>query len=107
MECGSSGSRSLAHLVRGRVAVWAFAIVVAVNQLALASGLAFGLGGRDRAARLLDEWAQRSERVGPRREPAVERPAPAADPGWIPRSGVDRRRVARGEPDRRVAGPVG
>lgn len=137
---GGLGARALAHLVRGvtaesgftnpdllaavtRVAVWAFAIVVAVNQLdiatnlintllvgvvgalALASGLAFGLGGRDRAARLLDEWAQRSDRPGPRLEP-VERAVAAAEPGWIPRSGVERRRVARGEPDRRAVEPA-
>lgn len=138
---GGVAAKALAHLVRGltaesgftnpdmlatvtRVAVWAFAIVVAVNQLdiatnlintllvgvvgalALASGLAFGLGGRDRAARLLDQWARQSERSGPRLEPAGERAAAVAEPGWTPRSGVDRRRVARGEPDRRRSEPA-
>lgn len=57
-----------------QTAVWVFAIVVAVNQLgiatnlinalftgvigaaALAAGLAFGLGGRDLAARTLESW---------------------------------------------------
>lgn len=60
-----------------RIAVWAFAIVVAFNQLgvartlintlvtglvfavALAAGLAFGLGGRELAARKLDSWSEK------------------------------------------------
>ena len=58
-----------------RVSVWAFAIIVAVNQLgiattlvntlfmaavgaiALAGGLAFGLGGRETAEALLTKWS--------------------------------------------------
>lgn len=58
----------------GRVAVWIFAIIVAVNQIGIAQtlvntlfmgavalvtialGLAFGLGGRDLAAKLLNKW---------------------------------------------------
>jgi hypothetical protein len=66
-----------------RVAVWAFAIVIAVNQLkiatvlvnallfglvgalALAAGLSFGLAGRDRAAQLLDQWARKTKDLGP------------------------------------------
>lgn len=61
-----------------RYLVWAFAIVVAVNQigiatalvntlfmafvgaLALALGLAFGLGGRDTAAQLWRDWYERT-----------------------------------------------
>lgn len=57
-----------------KVAVWVFAIVIAVNQigiavtlintlfmglvaaLALALGLAFGLGGKDTAARIVSKW---------------------------------------------------
>jgi len=64
--------------------VWGFAIVVAVNQLgiatnlintlligvvgaiALASGLAFGLGGRDRAAAMLDRAGRQVEAAGPK-----------------------------------------
>ena len=60
-----------------RVAVWSFGIVVAVNQigvgqqlvntlfvgltsaLALAAGFAFGLGGRDVAARIVQGWYRR------------------------------------------------
>src|SRR5580765_2306851 len=80
-EAGFSNPEMLAAVAK--VAVWAFSIVVAVNQvgiatelintlligvvgaLALASGLAFGLGGRDRAAEILDRWGRRTDRVGP------------------------------------------
>lgn len=59
-----------------RIAIWGFGIIIAVNQLgiaetlvntlfmgfvgalALALGLAFGLGGRDTAAELVREWYQ-------------------------------------------------
>jgi hypothetical protein len=88
---GGLAANALSRLVRGataqadfgspdllaniaRVAVWAFAIIVAVNQigiattlvntlfmgligaLALALGLAFGLGGRDTAAQIVRDW---------------------------------------------------
>jgi hypothetical protein len=67
-----------------KVAVWAFAIVVAVNQvgvarelvntlfmatvgaLALALGLAFGIGGRDTAAQILREWYEQSRAAAPK-----------------------------------------
>ncbi len=67
-----------------KYAVWAFAIVVAVNQvgiattlvntlfmafvgaLALAFGLAFGLGGRDTAAQIWSEWYRRGREAAPR-----------------------------------------
>lgn len=106
---GGLAAKALSQLVRGataeggfsnpdilatvaKVAVWGFAIIVAINQLdiatnlintllvgvvgalALASGLAFGLGGRDRAARLLDEVGRRTEQTGPK----LERTAGAA-----------------------------
>jgi hypothetical protein len=79
-EAGMTNPDTLANVTR--MAVWAFAVVVAVNQLgvartlintlftglvsavALAAGLAFGLGGRDLAARKLDEWNDRSCRAG-------------------------------------------
>jgi hypothetical protein len=159
---GGLAAKALAQLVRGataeggfsnpdvlatvaRVAVWAFAIIVAVNQLdiatnlintllvgvvgalALASGLAFGLGGRDRAARLLDELGRKAQQAGPRLERAASaagdqvrrsarevagRPeAGATEPtsvefeeNWTPRGGTDRRRVPRSGVDRRGAG---
>ena len=156
---GGLAATALSQLVRGttaeagfnnpdvlaavtKVAVWSFAIVVAVNQLgiattlintlligvvgalALASGLAFGLGGRDRAAEILDRLGRRAGPAGPRLERArpqaareaaregarpiarVEAegpPAPPFEENWIPRSGTDRRRVARPTPDRRIA----
>jgi len=73
-----------------RVAVWAFAIVVAVNQIgiarelvntlfmatvgavALALGLAFGIGGRDTAAEVLREWYNRTRRAAPKIEDAAD-----------------------------------
>lgn len=110
-----------------RVAVWSFTVIAAVSQLgiatavidtllvgvvgavALASGLAFGLGGRDKAAQILDRLGRRAERTGPRLEraapvPAAEAARPVAyDENWIPRSRKDRRRVARPGVDRRSA----
>ncbi len=91
---GGLAARALSNLVRGATAqsglgdpdvlsrvasglVWAFAIVVAVNQIgvattlvntlfmavvgavALALGLSFGLGGRDTAAEIVRHWHQR------------------------------------------------
>jgi hypothetical protein len=103
-----------------QVTVWVFAVVIAVGQLgiartvvnavviglvgavALASGLAFGLGGRDRAARLLDRWAEPPYRAPPRAEPSSDQmPLPLG--GRLPRSGYDRRRIAREGHDRRAA----
>jgi len=104
---GGLAANALAALVRGataeadlgnphllaniaRVAVWAFAIVVAVNQIgiarelvntlfmatvgavALALGLAFGIGGRDTAAEMLREWYNRIRRAAPKIEDAVD-----------------------------------
>jgi small-conductance mechanosensitive channel len=100
-------AKALAGLVRGataeaglgnprlfetitRVAVWAFAIVVAVNQigvatalvntlfmatvgaLALALGLAFGLGGRETAAQIVRGWYENSQRAAPKLAQAAD-----------------------------------
>jgi hypothetical protein len=72
------------------VAVWGFAIVVAVNQLgiaatlvntllmglvggiALAAGLAFGLGGRDTAAEIVRNWYSASRQAAPKVEAAAK-----------------------------------
>ncbi len=72
-----------------RVAVWSFAIVVAVNQLGIAStlintlfmasvgsvalaiGLAFGFGGRQVAAQIVRDWYERSQQARPRIETAA------------------------------------
>lgn len=126
-EAGFSNPDVLATVAR--VAVWSFAIVVALNQLgiatelinillvgvvgalALASGLAFGLGGRDRAARILDGLGRQVEQSGPRLERAAQAavesplaPGPGLQDGWTGRSGVDRRRVTRPGVDRRKVG---
>jgi hypothetical protein len=81
-QAGFTNPDTLATVAK--VAVWAFAIVVAVNQLgiatnlintlligvvgalALAAGLAFGLGGRDRAAAMLDRAGRQMEAAGPK-----------------------------------------
>jgi hypothetical protein len=96
---GGLAARALSNLVRGAAAegglsnpdflakiasalVWAFAIVVAVNQigiattlvntlfmafvgaLALGIGLAFGLGGRDTAQEILRKWYAKAQEKG-------------------------------------------
>src|SRR6266852_899202 len=66
-----------------RAAIWVFAIVIAVNQVgiastlvntlfmgfvgavALAAGLAFGIGGQKLAAELLDKWYRKGKQLGP------------------------------------------
>ena len=71
-EAGFRNPDTLANVAK--TAVWIFAVIIAVNQvgigqvlvntlftgavaaLALAGGLAFGLGGRDLAARKLQDW---------------------------------------------------
>ncbi len=84
---GLGNSDFLANLAR--VLVWGFAIVVAVNQIgiatalvdtlfiafvgaiALALGLAFGLGGRETAAQLWQDWYQRTRTAMPRMQTAA------------------------------------
>jgi mechanosensitive ion channel-like protein len=138
-EAGFSNPDMLATVTR--VAVWAFTIVVAINQLGIATtlistlligvvgaftiafGLAFGLGGRDKAAQLLERIGRDAERAGPK----LERAATAAkqqakgmaqaqgvghhtqsamgNGSWVERSEGDRRRVERpGIRDRRTGG---
>ena len=73
-----------------RAAVWAFAIVIAVNQVgvastlvntlfmgfvgavALAAGLAFGIGGQKLAAELLDKWYRKGKQLGPQTRAAAD-----------------------------------
>jgi hypothetical protein len=142
-EGGFSNPDTLATVAR--VAVWGFTIIVAINQLgiattlintllvgvvgalALAVGLAFGLGGRDRAAQVLERAGRNIEQAGPRLERAANAARSqaqgmaqeakstmqqsegagthrrAAGNGWIERSDIDRRRVDRpGIKDRRT-----
>ena len=81
-EAGFNNPDMLAKVAK--VAVWAFAIVVAVNQLgiaqtlintlfmavvgaaALALGLAFGLGGRETAGEVVRKWYHREQEAAPR-----------------------------------------
>lgn len=87
-EAGLGNPDLLASIAR--IAVWAFAIVIAVNQvgiatalvntlfmatvgaLALALGLAFGLGGRETAAQIVRGWYERSQEAAPRMASASE-----------------------------------
>jgi hypothetical protein len=123
-----------------KVAVWGFAIVVATTQLGIATtlidtlvigiiggmslafGLAFGLGGRDRAARILDTIGRNAEEARPKLERAADearrgvksmaQQATSAEPNahvgsgdgaWVSRSSSERRRVERpGLTDRRT-----
>ena len=73
-----------------RFAIMGFAIIVAVNQigiaealvntlfmgligaLALALGLAFGLGGRDTAAQIVSSWYRQSQEAAPRMAQAAD-----------------------------------
>src|ERR687898_939780 len=148
---GGLAANALSQLVRGttaqagftnpdmlaavtKVAVWGFAIVVAVNQLGIATtlintlligivgafsiafGLAFGLGGRDRAAQMLDTMGRNAQQAGPKLQRVAEaasRTSPnrgsqmsssALNSSWVERSARDRRRVDRpGMPDRRAS----
>jgi hypothetical protein len=89
LEAGLSNPGLLAEVAR--VTIWAFTVVVAVNQvgvattlvntlfvgfvgaLALAFGLAFGLGGRDTAAEIVRTWYARGQQAGPRLSEAAQR----------------------------------
>jgi hypothetical protein len=122
-EAGFSNPDVLATVTRA--AVWGFAIVVAINQLGIATtlintiiiglvgaftlafGLAFGLGGRERAAQILDTLGRNAQRAAPRLERAVEAagrgaqntvqqvPGARGNGSWVERSVKDRRRVDR------------
>ena len=87
-QAGLGNPDMLANIAR--VAVWAFGIVIAVNQigiaqelvntlfmgfigaLALAAGLAFGLGGRDTAAQIVQGWYRQGREAQPKLERAAD-----------------------------------
>jgi hypothetical protein len=87
-EAGLGNPELLANIAR--IAAWAFAIVVAVNQigvatalvntlfmgvvgaLALALGLAFGLGGRETAAHMWQSWYQKGQAAAPKMAEAAD-----------------------------------
>ena len=82
-----------------RVAVWAFAIVIAVNQIGIATtivntlfmatvgavavafALAFGLGGRETAAQIVRDWYARGQQAAPKLEQAADAAARQAQDG--------------------------
>lgn len=86
-EAGFANPNTLASVAR--IAVWSFAVVIAVNQLgiatslvntlligvvgmlALAGGLAFGLGGRELATETLESWREQARERRPRAERAA------------------------------------
>ena len=90
-----------------RVAVWSFVIVMAVNQLGvatavvntlfmgvvaamtLAAGLAFGLGGRETAAEIVRKWYDEAQNATPR----MERPEDQRQlqPPMAPSAGASKR----------------
>lgn len=83
IEKAGVGSPNLLATIAS-VAVWAFAIIVAVNQLgvgeeivntlfmatvgalALALGLSFGLGSKDTAGKLVENWYAKAKEAGPK-----------------------------------------
>lgn len=87
MEAGLGNPDLLATIAR--LAVWAFAIVVAINQigvattlvdmlfmglvgaLALALGLAFGLGGRETAGEIVKGWYRKGQEAAPQVQKAA------------------------------------
>jgi hypothetical protein len=87
-EAGLGNRDLLANIAR--VAVWAFTIVIAVNQIgiattlintlfmaivgavALALGLAFGLGGRETAAQIVRNWYETGQRAAPKMKQAAD-----------------------------------
>jgi hypothetical protein len=87
-QAGFSNPDLLSTIVR--FAVWSFGIIIAVNQigiaqtlvntmffglvgaLALALGLAFGLGGRETAGELVQSWYRQSKQAAPKVARAAE-----------------------------------
>ena len=100
-QAGFDNPALLAQIAQ--VAVWAFTIIIAVNQIgiaatlvntlfmaivgcaALALGLAFGLGGRDTAAQIVRGWYEQGRVIKPKIESASRSATVKAD---------DKRRVA-------------
>src|SRR5215208_4215690 len=87
-QAGLGNPDMLANIAR--VAVWGFGIVIAVNQigiaqtlintlfmgfvfaLALAAALAFGLGGRDTAGQIVQNWYRQGQEAKPKLERAAD-----------------------------------
>jgi hypothetical protein len=117
-ESGLGNADLLANIAR--IAVWAFAIVVAVNQigiatelvntlfmasvgaLALALGLAFGLGGREAAAHIWQSWYDTGQRAAPKMARAAEAAQEQAPAAAQPQSQSASSNRAERQPDQRV-----
>jgi hypothetical protein len=98
-KAGLGNPNLLANVARG--AIWAFAVIVAVNQIgiaeslvntlfmgtiaaiALAAGLAFGLGGRDTAGELVRDWYRKGQEAKPRLQRAAAEAQEDARPGRV------------------------
>lgn len=119
LEAGFGNSDLLAGLAR--TAVWIFAVIIAVNQIgvaatlvdtlfigvvaamALAFGLAFGLGGRETAGLIVRDWYARGRAAAPQIEEMARQaesqaqaaPPPTPSPGMTrPYPSDEPRRVA-------------
>lgn len=106
-QAGLSRPDLLSRVVR--VAVWAFVIVMAVNQLGIATsvvnilflgvviamtlalGLAFGLGGRDAAAEIVRKWYDEAQQATPRMMERPEQRREVQTPMAPPHMGASKR----------------
>jgi len=97
-ESGLGNPDELASITR--VAIWAFAIVVAVNQIgvattivntlfmaavgsvAVAFAVAFGLGGRETAAQIVQNWYVRGQQAAPKLGETADAASRQADSAW-------------------------
>ncbi len=101
-----------------RVAVWAFAIVIAVNQIGIATtivntlfmatvgaiavafALAFGLGGRETAAQIVQAWYQRGQQAAPKLSQAADAASRQAQDGADGSKGVSSNPAPISRPNR-------
>ena len=101
-EAGLGDPNLLANIAR--VAVWAFAVVIAVNQIGIATtivntlfmatvgavavafALAFGLGGRETAATIVRTWYERTQAAAPKLEQAADAASRRAQHNGAPSS---------------------
>jgi hypothetical protein len=99
-EMGFSNARLLGRIAE--VAIVAFAVLIAINQLGIAAdlinilfigivaavslafGLAFGLGGRETAARLTEQWYASATDAATKVKDAVESTEPSTAPSPAP-----------------------
>ena len=102
-EAGFDNPERLAKVAS--VAIWAFAIIIAVNQIGIAATLvntlfmsvigavavafaiAFGLGGRETAAEIVKKWYAKSQEAAPKLEAAAH--SMASSPVVKPKSQAD------------------